>query len=789
MDRYQQRMNEANVKFDATKFGHQNRNELCESVQQCNVIPRLITTLQYYSSLDIMKNMEQANNFIEFVDEAHLTLLDDYTHLVNCHGNDLIEISKYISPCKDIKTCQFTSRHQQVIGTKKAGKEPKLSFYKNVMDSMHFYICHLYDTGLRSLDIDNDLQDEEIKRVDDKNFDKEFYRLNKNIRNRNHLTTSFERFKSNKNNKFNIVANQNAGASSDDNVDGTTYLDLLYEHLTKSGVPNKDIDTLQAFIQSEDFDSETITFDLQYTNATADSNVWMHISFNMIENKKCVQALSDYVQAITMSSSSFNLGLRMYYWEYYKNIEKIPENEQAIWNVNDHSGYSMSELYIKQRYGSFKEEIANYKCLTFSQYKTEIVLKVNRYINTHIVKHTRAAVWRCKALHYGVQYFQILGFANLLSLVLYTDYSQLCTHFSATFRKRSPYESLVSIKRRNSEYWFMSKTLRETVEIFGGCSRFHTLLGPYYCGMSVVLTMPSFNIRLCSPTSTSGQIEVAIKFSGEEGCIMELNSPKTIQHQNLAGFNCCWISRYKEEDEKLFFGGEYFSKMESIRLRTTQQNFKDFIHTLCYLDFMLFSGGQKYDKIKKGHVKCIKHLINVAIGNESKEHYDPYVYSTFKCFVTNQKQMILNLPGLKGANNQIVDLVMHSLEETNLKTEDFDKLFPADHVFEEQEFTNLLHGRVFNVFKNIRNIFIYSGNSSYFYKFSIFTLLTVIESTLVEKVVIQSGATGGSESNSWLREYWSLCGSHIKKQYKRKNFAVTFSRKYHFDLLEIRKIQ
>ena len=68
--------------------------------------------------------------------------------------------------------------------------------------------------------------------------------------------------------------------------------------------------------------------------------------------------------------------------------------------------------------------------------------------------------------------------------------------------------------------------------------------------MSVVLNIPEFNIFLCSPTSTSKQIEVAIKFSGDHGIVIQLDNPPNDQYQFLRGFNCSWLSRYKEEDER-----------------------------------------------------------------------------------------------------------------------------------------------------------------------------------------------------------------------------------------------
>merc|ERR1712176_623351 len=132
-----------------------------------------------------------------------------------------------------------------------------------------------------------------------------------------------------------------------------------------------------------------------------------------------------------------------------------------------------------------------------------------------------------------------------------------------TFRKNGPFEPIKSIKKRNSQYFWMSKILRETVELFGQCSYgyydeekeefVNQLLGSYFCGMSVLMNIPEFSIFLCSPTSTSMQIEVAIKFSGDDGIVIQLDNPRTFQYMLLRGFNCQWLSRYKEEDERLFF--------------------------------------------------------------------------------------------------------------------------------------------------------------------------------------------------------------------------------------------
>ena len=252
-------------------------------------------------------------------------------------------------------------------------------------------------------------------------------------------------------------------------------------------------------------------------------------------------------------------------------MKELPDVGQRQYRNIDHSGYDIADLYIPPKYDSFKEEIANYEDIDFKQYEEDIKIKAKSYENAPIVKATKAPdpnayPYHTKGLHYDVAVGTVLGFDNLVSLIMYTDYTALSSAFSSSFRKKSAFETLKSIKKRNAEYYWFSKTLRETVEIFGQCSLGeqvyvgrgkyepkNQLLGSFYCGMSFVMNIPEFNIFLCSSTSTSKQIEVAIKFSGDQGIVIQLDNPQTQQYWNLHGCDCSWISRYKEEDERYEF--------------------------------------------------------------------------------------------------------------------------------------------------------------------------------------------------------------------------------------------
>ena len=156
---------------------------------------------------------------------------------------------------------------------------------------------------------------------------------------------------------------------------------------------------------------------------------------------------------------------------------------------------------------------------------------------------------------YGTQHGTQISVPSLICIILYTDYTDLATSFSSTFRMNGPFETLESVKKRNQNYYWFAKGLKQLVHSYGqsykrGIGLLSALKGPFFCGLSFVLLMPAFNIKIFGPTSTSKQKEVAIKFSGDEGIIVQFDNQKGMA-RCVRGFDVSFISRYGgEEDER-----------------------------------------------------------------------------------------------------------------------------------------------------------------------------------------------------------------------------------------------
>jgi len=199
-------------KTEYDDFCHSKKSENTDNpMEDCICLKRLFIALKYYSLLNIIDNEIHREVFINFVKEVYNNnLINDYIHLITDHQHQIELIYKTFPQKCDIKQCQFTSRHHKTSSSDNNSKlsDPLLNFYKETMDSLHFYCYHLFDVGLRILSQDSKQsdkeEDQELNEELNDNYDSQFARINTNINNRIHLSQSFNRFKGK--DKFTIAA-------------------------------------------------------------------------------------------------------------------------------------------------------------------------------------------------------------------------------------------------------------------------------------------------------------------------------------------------------------------------------------------------------------------------------------------------------------------------------------------------------------------------------------------------------------------------------------------------------
>ena len=450
----------------------------------------------------------------------------------------------------------------------------------------------------------------------------------------------------------------------------------------------------------------------------------------------------------------------------------MDEPHHASWNVNDHGGYSPKQLFISPKYSTFNEEITEYKYLSYKIYKKVIETKVKQYYTTNMVK-TLKSCWfddECIKLEYDIDPDSPIKFEHLLSLCLYTDLSDLCFDFSCSFRALNPYEPLSLIKDRNSKYYWFSRYLRECVQLYGESLPSDK---PVYCGLSRIFYFPEFDIRLCSPSSTTYQIAVAIKFSGgKDGIVIKLKN-EVRSHNVIMGFNTGWISAFKEESEGLYFGGHYMMRINSITIMETKKNYETSIKVLKEFNYM-FNGeyiGKDCEngKLSSSELVLINGLLDYILFDDDKDKQkiyssiDSYILNTFKLYSQNKMQILLDLEQLDmRGEKSLHDRIMYERE----LTEDI-------VLFCSSSSTNLFRGDIiFKLFPNLKSIIMIVVAEYDIYSFSFSFLLSIISKSSLEKVIIKTM----SDEDNWLYSIWSSNDKKLKHMFSERNFNISFNK-------------
>jgi len=744
------------------------RNGECEDqdFRACLSMQRLLVALKYYSTLNILDSEDDLRRFQHFVFKVYTNnnFVDDYVHLSMKHEHQLEEIQTHFvqqhmqNEC-DLSKCVYTARHQLLANqanTKLALQlDSRLRHFQTMFDELHFYVLHLFEVGLRltnkekagsHVEADDDAKNDDNAKP--AHFDADFARTNRVLSARHDLASSFERFSPGNDGRYDLMVAGNEKANGNDDA---TYLDNLYRNLKAKGVENESILKLQQVIKDHEYDTESL--DTDFEDDMKSANIQLYT-----DDEECSKVIQNELQLSRASSSSFAVGFRFYYWPKFKTLDDLPAEYESRFNQNDHGGYKVRELYVEKKYGSFKEEIASYRAEKWNLqiYNERVRVKAISFLSSKIVKETKARLrhdYRGLEL-YGIAKGAVLGYPNLVCLTLYCDYSELSAVFTGSFRKKHPFETLSAVKRRNSSFWWWSKILRETVEAFG--QSYPDLKGPFYCGMSMVMTMPQFQIRLNGPVSTTKYDAVALQFSKAHGMLIQLDNCSGIA-EYVRGFNCSWISRYRAEDERLFFGGYYPINVQGVKLMKTKQNFEDVLLEMCELDKMLNGGYSEQEEFVT--------LLPLLSGASAPE-IDAYVAGTFGRYRKAKTMLNLNLHELaeRVLHKGVLVWMMHTLIKTSFEEEKAATV--SGIVRSDLDKCNLPRRQLFDTFPNCKELVIsttdeYGGCNKYgaMYSFSLLSFLEVVKSSELVKIVIKANIPDLSEQEQygdkcWLDIFW-----------------------------------
>eukprot|EP01083_Nonionella_stella_P274004 929816_1 len=274
-----------------------------------------------------------------------------------------------------------------------------------------------------------------------------------------------------------------------------TNIDKLVNDVALRNMKTEKIVKMLLFLYLEEYDSDTLQRDVLASkeHAHAHSNILFSCFHDDAEDDLVKQWVYDW----DASKTWFFPGILYWYWPHYKTRQFDEDKEY------DTHQLTITGVYIKPKYANLKEEIT-----VFYDMKTwERIRDTSEYlISTNDAKRIKSAN-RDSELHYNIPRNTPLSIANLQAICVYCNFdynwTDIRNQFLSTFQAQTHNEAISSVIKRHESFYFLSKTLRETVQYFGDNIYTHHH-GPFYYmndRKDFAFTLQSFSLSYNAPLS------------------------------------------------------------------------------------------------------------------------------------------------------------------------------------------------------------------------------------------------------------------------------------------------
>ena len=461
-------------------------------------------------------------------------------------------------------------------------------------------------------------------------------------------------------------------------------------------------------------------------------------------------------------SMAFSTGFPLFYWKWYRTATNKALSGNEWLSTIDCGGRSGADLSVYPHFKNLKEEVMATGLVGPKMFEESVVEKAEELRDSkrgRKMESNRLA----KFLHFGIAFGDSVKSEHLQSMVLYSDFTKLCTLFSKSLRKNKWDDDLEDVKARNAKFYFLSRFLRELVALYGDDGRGRNKIkGPFYCGVSVVLSVSEFRIGFNTPTSTSKTREIALRFAGEGGMILTVGNQKGFSRSQSL-FNVTWISSFVEEDEYFWFGSYQGVSVDDIAIVASARSYRRSLGALYLFDAAL-SGQDMWGRdmngtnLKKKEIEildfCTKHALNEKLPSKP-QGVDDYVLDNLYCFQRNKTKIYLDYYyGVNRFPEFLKQLLMFGVSIN------YGDYIPNDR-------TNIFRPILFQLFPNLVEI---EMRNSY-HALNLLSLLSVLE----ESAIPQSFKVlkVKDEGRKWLKRAVEAV-PEIEKQFKAKGWKLEF---------------
>ena len=403
------------------------------------------------------------------------------------------------------------------------------------------------------------------------------------------------------------------------------------------------------FVVEHDVDTDCLDADLTIFGEEQMSNLYIASELN----RDLMSRMLSLQRHQKIMGKSFATGFQFFYWKWHRTATEQDVKGNDWFSLMDFGGRSVQELSVYPHFDNLKEEALATGQITPKHFEKAVVQKAAKYMKTKRVKRMTSRPFGRwlgdDPLHFGIPNGTPVSQRHLHCMILYCDFTELCSLFSESLRQNAWDELLEDIKKRNGKFFYLSKGLRELVTYFG-CSAQGDMngqvKGPFYSGVSVVLNISEFSIGFNTPTSTSKSEEVALRFAGSGGMMLTVGNEMG-QTVEQPVFDATWISAFAEEDEYFWFGSIRKLNVQDIIIVLTATSHRRSLAALYLFDAAL-SGMDLNDAMLKVSATdieiltfCIKHTLKEELPPTPKCIND-FVLDSFYAFCQKKTKILLN---------------------------------------------------------------------------------------------------------------------------------------------------
>ena len=301
--------------------------------------------------------------------------------------------------------------------------------------------------------------------------------------------------------------------------------------------------------------------------------------------------------------------------------------------------------------------------------------------------------------------------------------------------------------------------------------------------------------------------------------IITLNNDSGLNSVLLKLFDCSWISRYPDEDERLFINGSSPTRVASVRIMKTNKNYYDLFDGLYLFDAMLsgslvnpffvkknarrkpmemldnllMSAGimipNKMNTFKQNNVTSFNELIEsgyseseaakaIMVSKGDDTSSDSYINSMFNAYVAQKKYISISIISANMINyytSEFCGFVSVIIEGSKILQHKRIDLIGG----QISSRVNLLASSIFTLLPNAKFITIETGCGfdEEVFAFNIFYFLENISiASKWRRIMIQR--TNSQVMADWIAALWKSSSTNIINAYKKKNLIIEFDTEF-----------